>query len=175
MDSEAQQTNVPVHSHGVKNSKKWLRLTIITALVLASAAGAWFYYQKNNTSPLPKSIIASANFSLYFPTKLPDGYTLDKSSVKKDGDLVFYNFVKNNSTVFVSLQAKPPIAPDFQKLIDGLGFKKLDAPAGTGVLGINIDKPTAILLTNTTLITVYATKDVASDIVVQIMQNLVSL
>ena len=175
MDNEAQQPGIPQRSGGTNNSKKWLRLTIIAALILASAAGGWFYYQKNNASPLPKSIIASANFSLYFPTKLPDGYVLDKASVKKDGGIVFYNFIKDNSTLFVSLQAKPPIAPDFQKLIDGLSFKKLDTPAGSGVIGTNIDRPTAIILTNTTLITVYGTKDVPSDIVVQIMQNLVSL
>lgn len=175
MDSEQHLPGEHGHQGKTKNSMKWLYVALVVLVVFASAAGGWFYYQKNNASPLPKSITKATNFALYFPSNLPTGYILDKASVKKDGGIVFYNFIKDNSTLFVSLQAKPPIAPDFQKLIDGLSFKKLDTPAGSGVIGTNIDKPTAIILTNTTLITVYGTKDVPSDIVAQTMQNLASL
>jgi hypothetical protein len=130
---------------------------------------------KPNTNPFPKTVRNQVGFPLYYPSALPHDYALDKHSVSYKSGVVFYVLRNDKDSIFINEQKAPVVAPDLKKLEETLSFKKIDTPIGDAVTGLEIDKPTAILVTNTTLITVTGNKTVPADVIVAVVKSMASL
>lgn len=122
-----------------------------------------------STAALPSTITNRAAFSLYYPSPMPAGYTYRKDSANFENDIVFYILQNNNQTVFVSEQAIPTAPPDINNL---LGFKSLTTPAGNAAVGLVGGRPTAILLSNTTLITITGSGNTPKDTIAALTTNM---
>ncbi len=157
----------------MKRKKPSLRVSaIIFALLIAGVGTGLYFYQRRSSGPIPNEIVHRSGFPIYYPTVIRAGFVLQKDSVRDEGGILFYIMEKGGSTINVSEQAAPAVPPDFQKLEDALHFKKIDISSGSAVVGLNIDKPTAIMLTNTTLINIAAPKEIPTDTVIDLVKSM---
>jgi hypothetical protein len=142
----------------------------VALLVIATVAGIHFIHQ-NNTS-LPSSIIRATNFALYYPVPLPSAYTYKNHSAKMEGSVVFYELQSGSRTITVGEQAAPSNQPSLTHLTD---FTTLQTSAGKAAIGTSLGKPVAIIISNTTLITINGTQTVPSDVISTIAKAMSSL
>jgi hypothetical protein len=131
-------------------------------------------YIKQKSSPIPKTILQAVNYPIYYPSSLPSGYQLDKTSVTFQSNILSYKLVNNNKNITITEQASPSPPPDLQLLIKA-GYSKVETPLGLSVLGTHNGITVATLLTSTTLINLTADKGVPSDYAVKTIQQLHSL
>jgi hypothetical protein len=159
----------------LKNGKQ-LKVLITVSIFILLIAGTGLYISLfRDRSPIPMRILRSVNYPLYFPDPVPTTYALQKDSLNYSNGVVSYNFQhvpKDSKIIYVIEQALPSKPPDLQKLVDLLSFRKIDTVVGTAVLGQNEGNQTAILNTNTTLITVTSTKDTPDDITISVLKNM---
>lgn len=81
---------------------------IIIIASLVAGGMAWKQHVADANNPIPKSARKGLTFQLYYPTKLPAGYTVKKDSFEnKDGSLIFYILTPDNKEVGVSEQPLP--------------------------------------------------------------------
>ena len=157
--------------------------SVVLVVVIVSLLGVMVFHKKTVITPpsqplatIPLSVRRSVSFPLYFPSAPSPGYSLLTDSVRTDSGVVFFAFSKGVFRVFVSEQTPPQKLPDFQKLKDLLGFKKLDEPYATdAVIGAYAGQPTAIILTNTTMITLTSANNTPSDVIIDFAKSLHSL
>jgi hypothetical protein len=160
-----------------KRSRSTFTLTVIILAVIALIAtiGSVSWLLRNRESnEIPINISEAVNFPIFFPEPLPDGYKLQKDSVKLQSKNVFFALENRNNQIVVSEQAAPATPPDLLALTEA-GFSKINTPLGLAIQGINKDKPVAILLTNTTLINAAGTPTTPSDAVTSVITRLKSL
>lgn len=81
----------------------------VSILLLAGSIGGWLLFGRTDAPPLPKQVIAQANFPLYFPSTLPTGYTLRANSVGGDDTTVYYTLTDgtDKGAITVTLQSTP--------------------------------------------------------------------
>lgn len=151
-----------------KSRKKLIVCIVVILIVLCVLVGLYLTRPK---TPIPENIRKQADFPLYYPERLPDGYKLDKGSVKYENGVVFYSLVKDSSSLLISEQSIPSNPPDLDHL---KGFSKIATFAGNVALGSVNNQPTAILLTDSTLLTITG-KNSTKDAVSQVTQNMGSL
>jgi hypothetical protein len=152
-------------------SKKTGFLFVVFAAVIAVFLVLLLF--KKQDSPIPKNIEKSVNFALYYPSNLPNGYSLDKNSVKSENQIVFYSLSSGDKKISISEQAAPSNPPDFEKIQKGnTSFKPLDTAGGHAIYGVSQKTPAAILLTNTTLINISGDKNVPLDTIVKTTKSM---
>jgi hypothetical protein len=106
------------------------------------------------------------------PSSLPESYKYNKKAIRQESGIVFYSFVNDKHTVSVSQQTLPNNPPALNTLG---GFSKLEVSAGNAAVGVNGTSPTAIILTNSTIITINGSRDTPQDVVATIAKNMASL
>ena len=78
---------------------------MVTAAVLLtvvlSGLAAWKHVQP---PVLPKHVLQTAGFRLYYPAQLPDGFALDASSVQAEQQVVIFNFLRQKQRLSVTQQ-----------------------------------------------------------------------
>jgi len=166
-------TQKPSKSHVAKFSpdrRMWLIGTSL-ALIIVIAVGSALFFSRDK-SPIPRSIRQAVSFTLYYPNALPQGYSLRSKSVRGDSGIVFYSLANDKRQVNVSQQPLPSNPPNLNNLG---GFSKLEATAGKAAVGANGSSPTAIILSNTTLITINGTPGTPQDVVTNIAKAMTSL
>ena len=156
-----------------QNIRKQL-IAVICVLFLLLITAAWMLRQ-HNKGPLPKAVLKSIDFPVYYPSALPSRFVLEKNSVKSAGGVLFYSYHKNADQIYISEQAATTPPPDLKALENNLSFKKIEVESGSAVSGLNSTKPTALLLTNTTLITINATQNVPNDVLISLIKNMHSI
>jgi hypothetical protein len=124
-------------------------LLVILGAVATFAAVAVILVVRNPRNPIPAEIAEAVSFPLYYPSRLPTGYTFDAASPAIRDRVVFLNFRRNKHSIMLSEQSKPANFKDLAK-IDG--FSEASARAGRVFYGSN-GAPAAVLLTDKTLIT----------------------
>jgi hypothetical protein len=163
-------TSRPNYVHSLRNT---LITVITTILILAALAGVGTYFYKRHVDalPFPKVDIKSVSFPFYYPSELPPGYKPLKNSFSlQNGGVVFYSLTNGNARIKVSEQAVPEAPPDLAHIY---GFKKVTTANGNDVaVGTTNSQPTALLLADTTLITVTGLKGVPKDTVFQTAQSM---
>lgn len=152
-----------------KSHKKLIIGITLIVLVFGLLLGLYLMKPKN---PFPENIRKEISYPLYYPEKLPEGYKLDKSSVKVESNIMFFTLDNEDKKIIVSEQAIPSQPPDLANI---QGFKKFNTSSGDAVIGSNVGRPTAILLSNTTLITISGDNKIPQDVIVQTTENMVSL
>jgi hypothetical protein len=160
-----------------RHFKNFLQLKYVALLcVLLVAALILFLLVINRSSgPIPQNIKKSVSFPVYYPSSLPRGYALEKSSVQYENQILFFSLNHGSRKISVSEQVAPKNPPDFDLIQKGnTSFKKLDTTGGEAIYGVSQSIPAAILLTNTTLINIRGSKDVPLDVIGKLIQNMSS-
>jgi hypothetical protein len=156
--------------------KVFLRLILVLFFVIVLLTGAFltFKYYQDKNSPFPRKIRQNVSFTLYYPQVIPAGYKYQTGSTHIENGVVFLRLKAGEKAISVSEQAVPTAPPDLNSLTS-LGFKKVETLAGSIVLGNNGGIPTAVILNQSSLITVTGTKGVPLDRVGKIAQSLQSV
>ncbi len=92
------------------------------------------------------NIKRSVNFPLYYPNQLPDNFYLDKNSVKKQEETVFYSYSYNGTTIVVTQQTKPPLMEQVKKT------KDLETSIGKAYIADLEGKVVGFIVTDKTLV-----------------------
>jgi hypothetical protein len=81
---------------------------LVSALIIVLFSGAYFYLNGRDMNPVPLNIKASVNFPLYYPVKLPAGYSIKKDSFSSTPQVVTY-YAENHrgERMLFSIQAPP--------------------------------------------------------------------
>lgn len=103
----------------------------ISIVLAASAVGYWLLFGRS-ASPLPKELVAQATFPIYYPEKLPEGYTLKPGSATGDSTAVYYTLIDatGKQSITVTTQATPN-GFDASKLIGASPIPTTITPNGT--------------------------------------------
>lgn len=109
--------------------KLWKFLVLLLVFAIF-AFGGWLAWQRfRSSSPIPKSISNSVNFPLYYPSKLPAGFKLDKNSFSHTSSVVLYSLVfDGNKHLAFSIQTRPS-SLDFAQLLHNVN-KEFNTDAG---------------------------------------------
>ncbi|MEJ0073179.1 MAG: hypothetical protein WDN27_03835 [Candidatus Saccharibacteria bacterium] len=161
------EETAPPKTH-FKRLRIWLIVT--TFLLIILCVGGFLLLHK--TTALPQSVTSSLSFPVYYPTSLPAGYQLDKSTVKVQDQRLFYQFKKGPNTIYVIEQVAPDHPPDLKNLN---GFGQVSTITGEAVLGTANSQPTGILLTKSTLVTVDGSKGMPVEQIGTLLQSLRSV
>jgi len=158
-----------------KDQRRWRSVLwsgIAITVVLAIIGGSLFFYIHHDSDPLPASITKNASFALYYPSPVPTGYAYKKGSAKINDGVVFFTLNSADYDITVSEQQAPFNPPQLSNLP---GFTTIQTSAGSSVIGVTLQKPIAITLTNTTLITITGTEKTPSDVVATLAKTMNSL
>ncbi|MHB1865151.1 MAG: hypothetical protein ACYCPS_03240 [Candidatus Saccharimonadales bacterium] len=90
--------------------KYFLFSSIGLATIVIAGLIIWYVTSPNTPSnPFNSSIMSSTSFSLYYPTKLPPNYQINKQSVTtpQSGVVVFTVVSPSNKNIYISEEARP--------------------------------------------------------------------
>lgn len=145
-------------------------LAVVT--VLAVGGGAYWLLANRHTSPLPREIVAQANFPVYFPSPVPTGYALKADSAGGDSDTVYYTLrsATNGHTITVTMQAIPS-GFDAAKIIGSSPIPTTITPTGT-LYNLSIGGSTKyMLVSDETLFFITSAKAIATKDINAIANN----
>jgi hypothetical protein len=151
-----------------KSYKKLIIGIFLVILIIVSSLFVYFM-QAKDSNPFPKNIRTSINFPLYYPLPLPNEYSLSKTSLKNSNGIIFYSLNNGKKTILISEQTVPSKPPDLAHIED---FKHIAVSAGDAATGLNGGQPTALLLTDTTLITITGLGGVSENNISDTLQNM---
>lgn len=163
---------------GSNFSKKKLTLVaIVVFMALLLGIGALIVFLGSHPrGALPEQTVKAAGFPVYYPSPVPTGFIYQKDSARIDHRVLFFTLQQGNDSINVSEQAATSTPPDFSAIQkDNNSFKTLSVIAGQAIYGTYQGIPVAIVLTNTTLVTISGTKNFPIDAIAKTAQNLSSL
>ena len=144
----------------------------VVMLVLA-AVGMWLFFNHTPTPSLPKKIVSETSFPLYYPTPLPDGYTLNEKSVRTEGDTVYYELRNSTKNIAITVtQQATPASFDAAKLIGSAPIPNTIMPSGT-LYNLSIGGASKYMFTtgDGTLLFITSTKTIPTTTVNMIARN----
>lgn len=152
-------------------SRKTLLLFLVAAIFLASVSGGYAYYltRRAVTPPLPMNLVAATSFRVYYPERLPSGYQYMTGSAKFVTGLFSYKLKNGSKVITVLEQAAPPKAIDLGAVE---GFTSLKVATGRAAIGQIVGNPSAIVITDSTLVNITSSKGVSKESVTLIAQKL---
>jgi len=149
---ELQQAKPDLVKAADKPKKKSRKLVWIICAAIIVVLGViitlFVLHTMDNNRPIPSKIQKGTNFTLYYPNVLPGGYVYQHKSTRLQNAIVFFDLGDPTHIVHVSEQVLPPNPPDLNHIE---GFTKFETLAGNAAIGTNNDSPTAIVLSDTTL------------------------
>jgi hypothetical protein len=155
------------------NRNGWrLLITMVIIVIILVAAGIIFSRTNKSETPLPPQIAAAVNFPIYFPSVMPEGYSLDKNSASAKNQAIYFSISSQNRKISISEQALPKNFPSLDGLQKTTGLKKINVAGGQAIYGVSQGLPVAIVATNTTLLNINGTQNTPIDVVIKLIQNL---
>ncbi len=157
----------------LKRPRKWwllIVLTLVGIIIIAGATAAILLIVQKPATPISE-FSKKVNFPLYYPEKLPNGYSFTPHSASIEDNVVFYAIQNGDKKITVSEQTLPTILPN----LTAQKFDEIDAEAGKAYIRANQVAPVAILKTNTTLINISASQGTPSDLFKSFVQSLKSI
>jgi hypothetical protein len=96
-------------------------------------------WQPSNSNPFTTSLIAAMKFPIYYPTKLPAGYHIDRKSIQSPADNVVVMTVlgPKGEKLYISQEARPAkfdLGGFYNSLTE---LKQVSAPDGGIAVGYN--------------------------------------
>jgi hypothetical protein len=127
-------TPTSVKKAKTKRKIKWRLL--LTALILAViGGGAYGYFKIYKVTPVPGSIVKAVDFQVIYPGKLPTGYTLQRDSFSRTGDIVQFKASSGGDIISFTAQARPTNV-DFNSTFNQLPESSIfTAPLGQAATG----------------------------------------
>lgn len=114
------------------------RFLIIFIILILAAAGAGGYLYEKAQSVVPASVVAQADIPVLYPSKLPPGYKIDKSSFKvSNGNIISYYAANQTSSRLVFTVQARPANFDYDKFYSEsmTDTTKITTPIGEGAVG----------------------------------------
>jgi hypothetical protein len=144
----------------------------LIAGVVVLAGVVWYVLTRLQTDPLPAAVTQEVNYPVYYPKSVPGGYGYKPGSARYDQGIIVYVLDSGAATITVTEQSMPANPPDLSHLT---GFTPASVPAGYAAFGQVSAKPSAIILANSTLITLAGTASVSATDVHSIAQSLTAV
>ena len=115
------------------------RIILIASVLVVLVAGAGIgMYVYSTSDPIPKSVSSQVNFPLFYPTALPQQWTLDKSSFDADPNAKIVSYVLNgpSGNLNITIQSAPK-SFDFNNFYTKRlsGTLQFLTPLGQGAVG----------------------------------------
>ncbi len=156
--NDEQYVAIPKAYSSLKKSKRFskTKVTLLAVSILAIGIGSYIAYSHlHEPARYEKSVFASitekTDIQLYYPSSLPNGYTLDEQSVQLKAGVVFFSVFNGSKTIIISQQVIPKENPP---RLDNLpDFKQFSVTSGNAAVGLENEKSVGILTTKTTLVT----------------------
>jgi hypothetical protein len=95
------------HSRPRLGRKKIILIGIVAVLVLGGVGEALVMYKQAHQSPIPSAVSNQVAFSLYYPSPLPSGWSIDATSYTVNDGIFFYKLHGPSTSVTVTIQARP--------------------------------------------------------------------
>jgi uncharacterized protein YdhG (YjbR/CyaY superfamily) len=169
MQEGAPQEAVPAHTQ--QRAPGWV-LAVMGAIIVVLCGAAAFLVLQTRTPAIPAKLLAAQKaieFPLYYPNKLPPGYTLDTASISYTKDVAVYSFTYDKSKrVSFSIQAKHQgFSPDdFNPTSDFTSY------IGRAYLVDLDDRSSAAVVGDTSWVLINAPDKVPSDTLRQLIDSL---
>src|SRR5216117_1182104 len=79
------------------------------SLLLMLSIGAWFVFKPTANNQLPTKIFAQADFPIYYypSSSIPQGFSLDRNSVKFSAQALFFTLHNGKQTITITEQSLP--------------------------------------------------------------------
>lgn len=157
-----------------KSQKSFKRLSLSLFILLSSIVVATLFIGISShislSNPIPNDISSQVDFPLYYPTELPSGFSLDKSSFRVSKKIVTYiiNY-DNDKTLIVNVQDKPANF-DFESF-QSKG-KKLDSSLGDAYVGALGNQTVASIVTTKSWLLIGIPSPIDTASLVVILQHL---
>lgn len=144
---------------------------VMTALFLVIIGTVILFFMSRSQAP-PKQVVSmvdSVNFPVYYPSKLPVGYSYVDSSAKFQSGFLYYKLHNGTKVITVTQQGISSNAVNLHKLPS---YSSLNVPAGPAAIGISVGNPSVVIATGSTLVSLNSTKGVSKDTVVAIAKRI---
>lgn len=147
------------------------RLIVVGVATLLVIGLLGFYYAKRPVAPPGQlvNLASTVNFPVYYPAKLPRGYSYTDSSSKIQSGLLYYKLHNGNKIISVTQQFIPTSSVNLQHLPN---YHSLNVPAGPAAIGISIGNPSVVIATGSTLVNINSSKGVDKDSVITIASQI---
>jgi len=159
-------------SHLTGTKRGLLKILTIVVSVFCIGALVYLYIAREQGIPpsLPQDTISSLNYQVFYPTRIPKGYSYKKGTATSHNGLLFYKFVNGKKVITITEQAAPPKYIDLNKIVEG--YTALKVPIGRAAVGTSVGNPSVIIITDTTLINITSSKGVAKNQVTSLAQKM---
>ncbi|HSW79004.1 MAG TPA: hypothetical protein VLF88_03260 [Candidatus Babeliales bacterium] len=155
-----------------KAKRRIFKPVLLIALPFIAAAlfaAGYSFKSKKVDNTIPPKITQQANFTVYFPSPMPSGYTYMSDSATFQIGQVFYKFSHGSKRVTVKEEPMPQTKPDLNLLA---GYSQFDTAVGKVAMGNTFGETTAVVVTPTTVITMNTTGGVRPDELKSAIDNL---
>lgn len=151
------------------------KLLLVVPVVIVFIAGAAILLTGNSQpDPIPVNIKQEADFTLYYPQKLPAGFRFDEAKYDASTRVVTYDYVADGGNkLYFSLQPKPTgfNFDNFDK--EQLsGAHQTDTPIGTATIGILQQETVSSVVADKTWILISAGEKISLDQLEQVSKSL---
>jgi hypothetical protein len=140
---EREPLPAPTHRTAKPKSKRKLKRLLTVVILLAVLAGGGLYAYPKYAAPNPFSadIQTNAGYGLFYPRKLPAGYTIDKTKINLTNGVVIYAADNNDKRIVFTLQ-KVPSTFDFDTFYKQQfsATQRIQTAYGQAVIGKNGDR-----------------------------------
>jgi hypothetical protein len=161
---------------GALSGRIWIyRFQIVVLAVILLLTGVGLVVGRHlhsSSSPLPTTVVKQASYPVYYPSKLPDGYSYTPASAQYDHSTVSYTLEHDTHAITITQQANPKEKIVFEKLP---GFTLLGTTIGQAATGTVNGRQVVIAQTATTLITITAEATTPPSVLSAITQSLVEI
>ncbi len=119
---------------------------IVVVIVIGAGVLVWQHFS-NPPIPIPKGVVDSASFPLYYPSKLPEGYILNTNSFDNTGQIITFSVRYLNKANILFAEQAIPRNIDLNDLQNKqmMNVKAIDTKFGRAYFGI-LNNNTAISL-----------------------------
>lgn len=151
---DAQPSN---EAHYNRTTKIWL--FVLAGTIIIGTLAFVTIGRQLLTPSFPKGLQQQAAFSLYYPTKLPAGYTINESTYSYESGVVQFTIGSDKGNIVVTQQAKPT-AFDIESVKKGNGMtetRDISIPNTQAIVGTVMGRQTAIIVKTSTIITLVNT------------------
>ena len=143
-------------------------IAVVLLLVIVLAV----FFLRNNTAAPPDqvtSLAARINYPVYYPSRLPAGYSYTDGSAKLQSGLLYYKLHNGTKTISITEQPITASSVDLQKLPN---YSSLNVPAGPAAIGVSIGNPAVVIATGSTLVNINSSKGVSKDTVISLAMKI---
>lgn len=91
-----------------KSKRRYFKLKLLTILILLAASVLTAYVLLRPQYLIPKNIQQQMELTLYYPTKLPSGYVVDRNSFQVSNQVLTFSASNKEHKILFTIQERPP-------------------------------------------------------------------